>query len=59
MDGKNPSFKLLSSLLISSIDVAFAMASLTRCASSFDMSLPAFPGATMGFGSSVVTGAFA
>lgn len=35
-----PSLRLLSSRLISSILVAFAMAALTRSASSFDMSLP-------------------
>lgn len=56
--GMKPSFKLLSSLLISSADVAFAMASRTRCASSFDIKRPALPGATTGLGSSVVTAAF-
>ena len=55
MDGKNPSFKLLSSRLISSTEVAFAIASFTRCASSFDMRRPALPGVTTGLGSSVVT----
>ena len=59
IEGKKPSFRLLSNLLISSIDVAFAIASFTRCASSFDMRRPAFPGVTIGLGSSVATGAFA
>lgn len=51
--GMNPSFKLLSNLLISSTDVALAIASFTLSASSFDMSRPAFPDATTGRGSSV------
>lgn len=59
MDGMYPSLKLLSSLLISSIEVAFAMACLTFSASSFDISRPAFPDSAAGLGSSMVTAAFA
>lgn len=55
--GRNPSLNMRSNLLISSTDVARAIASLTLSASSFDMSLPAFPWRA-GFGSSLVTAGF-
>lgn len=58
MLGKKPSFKLLSSFLISSIELAFAMASFTLSASSFDIRRPAFPGTATGRGSSVDTTCF-
>lgn len=58
MLGKKPSFKLLSNLLISSTDVAFAIAAFTFSASSFDIKRPALPGATTGLGSSVATACF-
>lgn len=57
ISGRKPSFKLLSSLLISSTELAFAIASFTRCTSSFDIKRPALPGSTTALGSSVVTGA--
>lgn len=59
MFGKNPSLRLLSNRLISSTDVALAIAALTFSTSSFDISRPALPGAAAGRGSSVVTGALA
>lgn len=58
MVGRYPSFKLLSSLLISSIEVALAMACLTLSASSFDMSRPALPATGSGLGSSTVIATF-
>ena len=58
MDGRYPSFKLLSNLLISSIEVAFAIACLTRSASSFDISRPAFPTSGCDLGSSIVIAIF-
>jgi len=58
MLGIYPSLRLLSNLLISSTDVAFAMACLTFSASSFDISRPAFAEGTASLGSSVVTAAF-
>lgn len=58
MLGKKPSFKLLSNFLISSIELAFAMASFTLSASSFDIRRPAFPGTATGRGSSVETTCF-
>lgn len=54
MDGRYPSLRLLSSLLISSIEVAFAIACLTLSASSFDINRPAFPASGTGLGSSIV-----
>ena len=53
----NPSFSMRSNRLISSTDVARAIASRTLSASSFDMSRPALP-CVAGLGSSVVTGGF-
>ena len=53
----NPSFSMRSNRLISSTDVARAIASLTLSASSLDMSRPAFP-CSAGFGSSLLTGGF-
>lgn len=50
--GKKPSFKLLSSFLTSSTEVALAMAFLTLSASSFVINLPALAAER---GSSVVT----
>jgi hypothetical protein len=41
--GKNPSFRLSSNLLISSTDVAAAIAAFTLVCSSFDISRPACP----------------
>lgn len=55
MLGMYPSLRLLSSLLISSTDVAFAMACLTLSASSFDINRPALTVDAAGRGSSVVT----
>lgn len=59
MFGKNPSLRLCSRRRISSTDVAFAIASLTRAWSSFDMSRPAFAVVGAAFGSSVATARFA
>jgi hypothetical protein len=55
MSGIYPSRRLLSNLLISSTDVALAMAFLTLSASSFDINRPALPAGAAGLGSSVVT----
>jgi len=57
MPGMYPSLRLLSNLLISSTDVAFAIACLTFSASSFDISRPALTVDAAGRGSSVVTAA--
>lgn len=55
--GTYPSLRARSSLLTSSIDVAFAMAALTLSCSSFESNLPALPG--MGaLGSSIVNDGF-
>ena len=56
--GKYPSLRLLSSLLISSIEVAFAIACLTLSASSFDINRPALPASGTGLGSSIVMATF-
>jgi hypothetical protein len=53
--GRKPSLRLRSSRLISSIDVADAIAARTLSASSFDMSRPAFAAADGARGSSVDT----
>jgi hypothetical protein len=58
MLGIYPSLKLLSNLLTSSTDVAFAIACLTFSASSFDMSRPALAVGAASLGSSVVTAVF-
>jgi hypothetical protein len=58
MLGIYPSLKFLSNLLISSTDVALAMACFTFSASSFDISRPAFAKGTASLGSSVVTAVF-
>jgi hypothetical protein len=55
MLGIYPSLRLLSNFLISSTDVAFAIACLTFSASSFDISRPALVGGAANLGSSVVT----
>lgn len=57
--GMYPSLRLLSSFLTSSIEVAFAIACLTRSASSFVIRRPAFPAGNVGLGSSMVMAAFA
>lgn len=56
--GMYPSLRLLSSFLISSIDVALAIAALTFSASSLDINRPAFPVGAAGRGSSVVMATF-
>ena len=58
MLGIYPSLRFLSNLLISSTDVALAMACFTFSASSFDISRPAFAEGTASLGSSVVTVVF-
>lgn len=58
MAGRYPSLRLLSSLLISSIEVAFAIACLTLSASSFDINRPALPASGTGLGSSIVIATF-
>ena len=57
MPGKKPSFSMRSSRLISSTDVARAMAARTLSASSLDISRPALP-CSAGLGSSDATGGF-
>ena len=59
IEGMNPSFSDLSNRLISSTDVAFAIAAFTLSASSLDIRRPALPGATAGRGSSVLRACFA
>jgi len=49
-----PSLKRLSSVLISSMVVAFAIAALTFSTSSFDIKRPAFTVDAAGLGSSIV-----